>query len=152
MKPGSMYSKFFDNKWPLPHHIHHNDDFAKLTGQLGKPEAYYFPPQVNNHGGDFPYTFFGLEPYALHAIRYGRACLISKKAIIKLQACQRHIVWMSQQDGMFRLSASRPGSICAPMSLKRLQMYLRCISRLPVRKLCRRNWCGRTRPQTRLAI
>jgi hypothetical protein len=57
-----MYSKFFDNKGPLPHHIHHNDQFARLTGQMGKPEAYYFPPQLNNHGGDFPYTFFGLEP------------------------------------------------------------------------------------------
>ena len=57
-----MYSKFFDNKGPLPHHIHHMDEHAALTGQLGKPEAYYFPPQVNNHGGDFPYTFFGLNP------------------------------------------------------------------------------------------
>ena len=57
-----MYSKFFDNKGALPHHIHHRDEHAKLTGQLGKPEAYYFPPQANNHGGDFPYTFFGLKP------------------------------------------------------------------------------------------
>ena len=56
-----MYSKFFDNKGALPHHIHHRDEHAKLTNQLGKPEAYYFPPQVNNYGGDFPYTFFGLE-------------------------------------------------------------------------------------------
>ena len=57
-----MYSKFFDNKAALPHHIHHRDKEAALTGQLGKPEAYYFPPQANNHGGDFPYTFFGLNP------------------------------------------------------------------------------------------
>ncbi len=57
-----MYSKFFDNMGPLPHHLHHNDEQAALTGQLGKPEAYYFPPQVNNHGGDFPYTFFGIAP------------------------------------------------------------------------------------------
>ncbi|MBI5725690.1 MAG: hypothetical protein HZA50_17150 [Planctomycetes bacterium] len=57
-----MYSKFFDNQGPLPHHIHHRDSHAALVGQLGKPEAYYFPPQVNNHGGDFPYTFFGFEP------------------------------------------------------------------------------------------
>jgi hypothetical protein len=57
-----MYSKFFDNKGALPHHIHHRDEQAALTGQLGKPEAYYFPPQANNHGGDFPYTFFGLNP------------------------------------------------------------------------------------------
>jgi len=57
-----MYSKFFDNKAALPHHIHHRDEHAALTGQLGKPEAYYFPPQANNHGGQFPYTFFGLYP------------------------------------------------------------------------------------------
>ncbi|MBP8132554.1 MAG: hypothetical protein KA184_23490, partial [Candidatus Hydrogenedentes bacterium] len=57
-----MYSKFFDNKGALPHHIHHDDAHAAKVKQLGKPEAYYFPPQVNNHGGDFPYTFFGLQP------------------------------------------------------------------------------------------
>jgi len=57
-----MYSKFFDNMGALPHHVHHRDEHAHLTGQEGKPEAYYFPPQLNNHGGDFPYTFFGLNP------------------------------------------------------------------------------------------
>ena len=57
-----MYSKFFDNKGALPYHIHHRDHHAQLIGQKGKPEAYYFPPQLNNHGGDFPYTFFGLNP------------------------------------------------------------------------------------------
>ncbi len=57
-----MFSKFFDNKGPLPHHIHHRDEHAANVGEMGKPEAYYFPPQLNNHGGDFPYTFFGLQP------------------------------------------------------------------------------------------
>ena len=57
-----MYSKFFDNKFALPHHVHHRDEHAALTGQKGKPEAYYFPPQVNNHGGAFPFTFFGFAP------------------------------------------------------------------------------------------
>jgi len=61
-KSWPMYSKFFDNMGPLPHHIHHNDEHAAKVGQKGKPEAYYFPPQVNNHGGDFPYTFFGIAP------------------------------------------------------------------------------------------
>lgn len=61
-KSWPMYSKFFDNMGPLPHHIHHNDEYAAMTGQKGKPEAYYFPPQLNNHGGDFPYTFFGIAP------------------------------------------------------------------------------------------
>lgn len=57
-----IYSKFFDNKGALPHHVHHREEHARLTGQEGKPEAYYFPPQLNNHGGDFPYTFFGFNP------------------------------------------------------------------------------------------
>jgi len=58
-----MYSKFFDNQSALPHHIHHRDEHAAAVGQLGKPEAYFFPPQANNHGGDFPYTFFGFQPH-----------------------------------------------------------------------------------------
>jgi hypothetical protein len=57
-----MFSKFFDNKGALPHHIHHREQHARLVGMPGKPEAYYFPPQVNNYGADFPYTFFGLRP------------------------------------------------------------------------------------------
>lgn len=57
-----MYSKFFDNKGALPHHVHHRDEHARLTNQNGKPEAYFFPTQLNNHGGDYPYTFFGLNP------------------------------------------------------------------------------------------
>ncbi len=52
-----MYSKFFDNKGALPHHMHHRDEHAERVGQKGKPEAYYFPVQLNNYGADFPYTF-----------------------------------------------------------------------------------------------
>ena len=57
-----MFSKFFDNKGALPHHIHHREQHARLVGQAGKPEAYFFPPQLNNYGADFPFTFFGLRP------------------------------------------------------------------------------------------
>ncbi len=57
-----VYSKFFDNMGPIPHHMHQNSAQAKLVGQEGKPESYYFPPQHNNVGNNFPYTFFGLEP------------------------------------------------------------------------------------------
>jgi hypothetical protein len=57
-----VYSKFFDNMGPIPHHMHQNEKQAKLVGQEGKPESYYFPPQHNNVGNNFPYTFFGLEP------------------------------------------------------------------------------------------
>jgi hypothetical protein len=57
-----VYSKFFDNMGPIPHHMHQSDEQAKLVGQQGKPESYYFPPQHNNVGNNFPYTFMGLEP------------------------------------------------------------------------------------------
>ncbi|MDI9594509.1 MAG: hypothetical protein QM279_04725 [Atribacterota bacterium] len=57
-----MFSKFFDNMEPLPHHLHHDDEGAANVGAMGKPESYYFPAQLNNHGGWFPYTFFGLNP------------------------------------------------------------------------------------------
>jgi hypothetical protein len=57
-----VYSKFFDNMGPIPHHMHQSNEQAALVGQQGKPESYYFPPQLNNVGNNFPYTFFGLEP------------------------------------------------------------------------------------------
>ncbi len=57
-----MFSKFFDNAGPLPHHIHHRDEHAVRVGAAGKPEMYFFPSQMNNHGGEFPFTFFGLNP------------------------------------------------------------------------------------------
>jgi hypothetical protein len=57
-----VYAKFFDNQGALPHHLHQMQEHAEKVGNRTKPEAYYFPPQVNNHRGDFPYTFFGLEP------------------------------------------------------------------------------------------
>lgn len=57
-----VYSKFFDNMGPIPHHMHQGFEHAKLTGQEGKPESYYFPPQLNNVDNNFAYTFMALEP------------------------------------------------------------------------------------------
>jgi hypothetical protein len=58
----NVLCKFFDNLGPIPHHMHQSEDHARLVGQHGKPEAYYFPPQYNFTGNNFPYTFMGLEP------------------------------------------------------------------------------------------
>ncbi len=57
-----VYSKFFDNMGPIPHHMHQTAEDAALVGREGKPESYYFPPQYNNVDNNFAYTFMGLEP------------------------------------------------------------------------------------------
>jgi hypothetical protein len=57
-----VYSKFFDNMGPIPHHMHQNEEQAAKLGRQGKPESYYFPPQLNAIGNNFPHTYFGLEP------------------------------------------------------------------------------------------
>jgi len=57
-----VYSKFFDNMGPIPLHMHQSNEQAALVGLEGKPEGYYFPPQHNDTGNHFPYTFFGLIP------------------------------------------------------------------------------------------
>jgi len=57
-----IHAKFFDYGEPLFHHLHLDFDKAAPVGHLGKPEAYYFPPQMNNHPGTFPHTYFGLDP------------------------------------------------------------------------------------------
>lgn len=57
-----MFSKFFDNQGPLPHHIHHRDQHAALVGEAGKPEMYFFPAQVNNYRAERAETYMGLNP------------------------------------------------------------------------------------------
>ena len=66
-----VYSKFFDNLGPIPHHMHQNQEQAAKLGREGKPESYYFPPQLNWTGNNFPYTFFGLEPGTTKADIHG---------------------------------------------------------------------------------
>ena len=42
--------------------MHQTQEQAAKLGREGKPESYYFPPQLNWTGNNFPYTFLGLEP------------------------------------------------------------------------------------------
>jgi hypothetical protein len=57
-----IFAKFFDNMGPIPHHMHQRSEDAALVGQEGKPESYYYPPQLNNVDNNFAYTFMGLIP------------------------------------------------------------------------------------------
>ena len=118
-----MYSKFFDNMGPLPHHIHHNDEHAALVGQKGKPEAYYFPPQVNNHGGDFPYTFFGITPGTTK--EQIRECLVNftkgDNKITNYSSAFR--LEPRHRLGRAPRHAARPPAVCAPTNHKKPPTY-----------------------------
>ncbi len=95
-----MYSKFFDNQGPLPHHLHQMPEHAAAVGAESKPEGYYFPVQLNNHGGTFPFTFFGLEPGTTKA--QVRQCLADwEKATTISQTCPG------------RTGCGRDGLVCA---------------------------------------
>lgn len=58
----TMYSKFYDNLQPLPFHVHHSDEKAALVDKVGKPEAYYYSPHMNNYLGEQSISFLGLQP------------------------------------------------------------------------------------------
>jgi len=57
-----MYSKFFDYVDPLFHHLHLGFDAAAAVGRLGKPEGYYYSPEMNNYPGSLPATYYGFAP------------------------------------------------------------------------------------------
>ena len=57
-----VYSKFFDNMGPIPHHMHQNAEQAKLVGQEGKPESYYFPGELKLALKDFV-AYYNHERY-----------------------------------------------------------------------------------------
>ncbi len=58
----TAYTKFYDNLNPLPFHVHASDDKAGLVGKVGKPEAYYYAPQMNNYLGEQSISYFGVRP------------------------------------------------------------------------------------------
>ena len=66
-----MYSKFFDNKGPLPHHIHHNDHYASFVGERGKPEMYFSPLSTIITAESSHSPFFGFNPNADQSIEEG---------------------------------------------------------------------------------
>lgn len=57
-----VYSKYFNNRQPLPHHIHGDDEQAALVNLPGKPESYYWPPEYNLHRTTDDGTMIGLRP------------------------------------------------------------------------------------------
>ena len=57
-----MFSKFYDYKCESFHHLHHMEKDAELVGVPSKPEAYYFPVEMNLSHDAAPVTYFGFDP------------------------------------------------------------------------------------------
>lgn len=58
-----IFSKFYDYVNGSFLHVHHKKEEAERVGAQPKPEAYYFPPQMNQSQlGSRPISFFGFEP------------------------------------------------------------------------------------------
>lgn len=105
-----IFSKFFDYDNPLFFHIHLTFEAAQRVGRQAKPEAYYFPPQMNNHVGKFPATYFGLDPEV--TIDQVREC------VMKFESGENHITALSRA---YRLELGTgwyvpPGVLHAPGS------------------------------------
>jgi hypothetical protein len=115
---------------PLPHHLHHNDEQAALIGQLGKPEAYYFPPQLNNHGGDFPYTFIGIAPWYDQRADSRMPGKLHKRRQQNHQLLIGLIGWSPALDGTYRPDCFMHRGACVRMSRRKRPMSLPCTSRL----------------------
>jgi len=58
----TVFAKFYDFSCSIPHHVHLLEKDAKLARVNPKPEAYYFPRQLNSITYKSSYTYFGLEP------------------------------------------------------------------------------------------
>lgn len=57
-----MFAKFYDYKHTFYQHLHPKDEDAVRVGRPGKPEAYYFPPEMNLSLDSAPVTYFGFDP------------------------------------------------------------------------------------------
>lgn len=56
------FAKFYDFQAPIPFHVHLMEEEALKVGAHSKPEAYFFPPELNSIDYHNAYTFFGLLP------------------------------------------------------------------------------------------
>lgn len=56
------FAKFFDFRTPIAHHVHLSRKEANAVGAQPKPEAYYFPVELNSIDYNTDHTYFGLEP------------------------------------------------------------------------------------------
>lgn len=88
------FAKFYDFQAPIPFHVHLLEQDAQKVGAHSKPEAYFFPYQLNAIDYHSAYTYFGLLPGTSkedivdcisHWGRYGDNGIVEHSAAFKLK-------------------------------------------------------------------
>ncbi len=59
----TSFAKFYDFSVPIHNHVHLMAKEAAAVNAPPKPEAYYFPHELNTFLYDADYTFFGIDPH-----------------------------------------------------------------------------------------
>jgi hypothetical protein len=106
-----VHAKFFDYNQPLFLHLHLGQASASRIGVNPKPEAYFFPIQLNNHPGALPVTFFGFSPEVTRA-----------EVLDRLSAWEKSDFQITELSRAYRLQPGTgwytpPGVLHAPGSL-----------------------------------
>ena len=102
----NVLCKFFDNLGPIPHHMHQMEEHAAKVGRKGKPEAYYFPPQYNFKGNNFPTPSWALSP-ARRPTTYAGASNAGTRATTASSTTRRPTSSSPEPAGMSRPGAAR---------------------------------------------
>ena len=63
----TSFAKFYDFSVPIHNHVHLMAKEAAKVGAPPKPEAYYFPIELNTFDYNASYTFFGIDPHLTKA-------------------------------------------------------------------------------------
>ena len=140
-----MYSKFFDNKGPPPHHIHHNDEYAAKVGEAGKPRCTSFPPSTT-HPTAANFYLLRLQPRTTkEQVRDALAAFAKGQ---QADFCPAYAIDVDT-GWTYRPALCMPLPACVRMSHSLLRMYTPCTSRFCTDHVVMRTCCGRTAPKTK---
>jgi hypothetical protein len=142
-----MFSKFFDNMGPLPHHIHHDDAHAGLVGESGSLKCNSSPPSTKTTARS------SRSPSSAHP---GSQRSRSSRALQNFAKGDNHLLELSAPTscawtpaGTCRGGSARAGEPCTyePQFASDVYQCTRASSTSTTR--CRRTSCERTVRRTK---
>ena len=139
-----MYSKFFDNKGPLPHHVHHRDSPREAGGHRASPSRTTSRRRSTTTGRTFPYTFFGLQPGHDEGPGPREPAELHQGRQQDHQPLRRLPPGAGHRLGRARRASCTPRAACAPTSRRRPPTCSPCTSPSRAMPSSPRSCSGRT--------